>query len=48
VANGAGEGGGVAVWPLLVQQLPEFPGGVWLFLEERAASGDERFDVYPV
>jgi hypothetical protein len=31
-----------------LQQLPEFPGGVWLFLEERAASGDECVEVYPV
>jgi hypothetical protein len=47
VADGAGEGGGVALGPPLPQDLAELLGGVRPFLEQRAAGGGERLDIHP-
>jgi hypothetical protein len=46
VADGAGEGSGVALGPPLLQEHTELLGGARSFLEQRAAGGDERLDVH--
>jgi hypothetical protein len=48
VADGAGEGSGVALGPPLLQEHTELLGGARSFLEQRAGGGDERLDVRTV
>ncbi len=48
VADGAGEGGGVALGPPLPQQYAEFLSGARPFLQQCSAGGGERLDVHPL